>query len=125
MASKRRIILNWIILIVLVSIGVLTLPAIMPKFKKPETPYVLFYYYQNGCPACDEMEPVVEDLKEKYVDCVTVRRRNLQWMRGHGVTATPTVVLENEDGVEMQRWIGVQPVRVFIQQLAPLCVKGE
>lgn len=115
--------MNWVVLLVLVGVGALTLPRATTKFKRPETPYVLFYYYQFGCPACDEMEPTIDALKEKYAGCVTVKRRNLQWMRGHSVTATPTVVLENEDGTEMKRWIGTRPLRVFIQRIDPLCAK--
>jgi thioredoxin-related protein len=119
--QKRRIILNWIILAACVMVAAFTFLRAVPKFERPKTPYVLYYYYQAGCPACTKIKPVIGELKKRYTGCVTVKRRNLAWVRGHGVQAVPTIVLENRDGEEIRRWIGAQSLRAFVQVIEPLC----
>jgi thioredoxin-like negative regulator of GroEL len=116
-----RIIRNWAILIVILAIGALSLAKVTPSLTQPDTPYALLYYYQAGCPACDEIEPTIDALEARHTGCVTVRRLNVQWRRADNVRATPTVLLVDSEGEEIARWVGAVPLRDFTRRIDPLC----
>lgn len=119
----KRIIINWIILIAVLIAGALALTKVAPSFTRPDTPYALLYYYQAGCPACDEIEPTIDTLEEQYTGCVTVRRLNVQWRRAPNIRGTPTVLLVDDEGEEIARWVGPVPLRDFTRRIDPLCQK--
>ena len=121
-AMNRRIIINWAILILcLVALALMLARTELIIPTQPDTPYALLYYYQPWCPACDEIEPVIDALEERYAGCATVRRLNVQWRRSDSVRGTPTVLLVDSEGEEIARWVGAQPQRVFTERIGPLC----
>lgn len=120
---SRRIILNWAILIVSLVVLGSVFTRFVPDWVQPGTPYALLYYYQPGCPACDEIEPTIDVLEERYAGCVTVRRLNVQWRRAPNVRGVPTSLLVDSEGEEIARWVGVVLLRDFTRRIEPLCQK--
>jgi len=75
-----------------------------------KAPLTFIQFYDPECPFCQEMEPIVEDLKSEYepkidkFEIINVKTsEGMDKVEEFGVFLTPTFVLLNADGDEMDR----------------------
>jgi thiol-disulfide isomerase/thioredoxin len=101
-----------------------------------EAPLVFWEFYDPECPFCAEMKPHVEALEADYadrvqewriIDVTTDEGRDL--VDEYGVFLTPTFVLLDENGDELDRISGATPkdnLEAFIQRgIADTTGEGE
>lgn len=78
--------------------------------------YKLVDFYSTTCQPCRMMDPIVEKVLSQ-VDGVSLEKVNIheqsKYAATFGVTAVPTFVLLNEEGVEVSRKIGAVPAPTF------------
>lgn len=123
----KRIIINWIILIIiLIGLGIALItqgPSLMPEPEAPvDTPYVIYYYFKTSCPACRKIDPVVDELEKEYKKCVTLKRINTGYARPkHPIRGVPTLVLETAEGKMVGSWVGAQPKSNYVKVLNKKC----
>lgn len=71
------------------------------------------------------MEPIVHGLKERYADCLSVKRVNFHadsdWRATLTPMVTPEFALLDSTGVILYRWFGVIEAQEFDDVLLPLC----
>jgi len=81
---------------------------------------VLVDFWAEWCMPCRMVAPVIEDLAEEYKGSVTVAKVDIDKESAlaarYGIMSIPTVILFN-DGVEVKRFIGVQPKKTYEQEL--------
>ena len=82
----------------------------------------VLFYWQPGCPHCDNMRPSIEKLdgSHPFVHLVFVNTlESPQSATAHGVTGTPTTIVFN-DGKEVSRYNGEFDITALQQQLKQL-----
>lgn len=82
----------------------------------------VLFYWQPGCPHCDNMRPTIERLDGSYPSVHLVFVNTLespQSALAHGVTGTPTTIVFN-DGKEVRRYNGEFDITALQQQLKQL-----
>ena len=71
---------------------------------------VVIDFWRPGCPPCDAMEPIVEQLKEEYGDRVDFKAYNTLEERGkvdkYGIAAVPTFLFINAAGEIVDKVVG-------------------
>jgi len=69
-------------------------------------------FWQPGCPPCDAMEPLLEQLEEEYGGRVDFFSYNVYeaWeeAESYGIRATPTFIFLDTGGKEVSRLLGKQ-----------------
>ena len=79
--------------------------------------------FSDRCPPCRMLAPTIASLAEKYSNKVTVCKVNIDRApviaRDYGVMAIPTVLII-EDGKVRKRLVGLQPERVYTDELEKL-----
>jgi cytochrome c-type biogenesis protein len=88
----------------------------LPDFAPAPRGPAVIEYMSHDCPACREMEPVVREFRracgqmrfeQRFVDSST----GIAEARQRGVRGIPTYVVLDESGREIDRLVGVRPVR--------------
>ena len=94
-----------------------------------ETPRMM-ELYTPYCPSCQEMAPVVEQLKarcdHKGVQVLQVdvsRTENESFAEEYGIDAVPTFIFIDENGIETTRLVGKQRASTLQQHLATISGK--
>lgn len=128
--SKKRVIFNWIALILLAATATVTLVEIRSDVEQPDPlgkPYFAIYFWQEGCPACREMGPTIDKLEEKYADRLTIVRSDAQSAAGKDLAefnrvqyAPALVLVKSETGKEVARWVGARTPGEIAQVLDDL-----
>ena len=71
---------------------------------------VVIDFWRPGCPPCDVMEPIVEQLKEEYGDQVDFKAYNTLEERGkvdkYSIAAVPTFLFINASGEIVDKVVG-------------------
>jgi len=86
----------------------------------------LLFFRSDTCPYCKEMAPIVDGLRRKYgrqVDFVYVNvseEGGERIGRQHGIIATPTLLLLDSDGHQMNVLRGTLPESVIEQAIVDL-----
>ena len=65
----------------------------------------------------DPRESVIEEVYLEDVSDVPISEENLALARKYGVTATPVLVITNEDGELLETYIGGMPITQNIRKL--------
>ena len=77
---------------------------------------VLVDFWAGWCMPCKMVAPIIEELAAEYESSVTVAKvdvdNNKEIAVRYGVMSIPTVILFT-DGVETNRFIGVQPKETY------------
>jgi len=93
-----------------------------------ETPRMM-ELYTPYCPSCQEMAPVVEQLKARCREGVQVlqvdvsQTENEPFAEQYGIDAVPTFIFIDENGVETTRLVGKQQASTLQQHLATISGK--
>jgi thioredoxin-like negative regulator of GroEL len=78
--------------------------------------YTLVDFYSDSCRPCIMMGPIVEQIVSQVggvgLEKVNIAVNNTR-ANYYGVTAVPTFILLNSDGVEISRKIGAVPAPIF------------
>lgn len=74
----------------------------IPESINPQHPEgVLYYFYQPHCGPCRQMQPAINELREKYPD--RVEKFNIADCRemvfAMGISATPTIILVKDNKI--------------------------
>ena len=81
---------------------------------------VIVDFWADWCMPCKMVAPIISELAEKYKDSVTVAKVNVDnesaLAARYGIMSIPTVILFR-DGVEVKRFIGVQPKETYEHEL--------
>ena len=81
---------------------------------------VLVDFWASWCGPCKVLGPLIDQLAEEYKGRVTVAKVDVdsekKLAQRHGVMSIPTVVLF-EDGVEKERFVGIQPKETYTAAL--------
>jgi len=76
---------------------------------------------------CRMVSPVIEELAEEYKDTVTIAKVNVDNENALAarfeIMSIPTVILF-KDGVEVKRFVGVQPKKAYEAELIKLSREG-
>lgn len=85
---------------------------------------VLIDFWRPGCPPCDVMEPIVEQLKEEYGDRVDFKAYNTLEERGkvdkYGITAVPTFLFINVTGEIVDKVVGQTDIETMRSKIEAL-----
>ena len=77
-------------------------------------------FWASWCMPCKMVGPIIEELAVEYENRATIAKVEVDSARKiairYAVLSVPTVILF-EDGVEAQRFVGVQPKEVYKQAL--------
>ena len=81
---------------------------------------VLVDFWASWCGPCQMLGPLIEELAEEYKGRATIAKVDIdnekKLAQRYGVMSIPTVILF-EDGVEKNRFVGVQPKAVYTADL--------
>ena len=110
-----------IVFIVLVGL-VASLVLVGCGSSEPDTVALTFLeFYDPACPFCQEMEGTVEDLRRDYEDRLEsfeiidiTTDEGLEKVDEHGIFLTPTFVLLDADGEELDRITGAAPKETMV-----------
>lgn len=95
-------------------------------FASPTAGPTVLYFRSDTCPYCKEMTPVVDEIRRKYgrrVDFVYVdvgRDEGEKLGREHGVIGTPTLLLLDSEGRQVNVLRGTLPTPVIEQAVKDL-----
>jgi thioredoxin 1 len=85
---------------------------------------VIIDFWRPGCPPCDVMEPIVEELKEEYGDQVDFKAYNTLEERGkvdqYGITAVPTFLFINAAGEIVDKVVGQTDIETMRSKIEAL-----
>jgi thioredoxin 1 len=121
--GKRRALIAVLALIVL---GVAAYLAYASWFVSPADRPTLLYFRSDSCAYCKEMAPVVDEIRRKYrrrVDVVYVnmdRDEGKRVAREYGIIGTPTLLLLDSEGRQVNVLRGTLPTRVIEQTVEDL-----
>lgn len=80
----------------------------------------LLDFYADWCGPCDTQEPIVEEIGEQY-GSVEVEKINVDEKQDianeYQVRSLPTLVVENDDGEIVERFIGVTQKEDLVEAL--------
>jgi thiol-disulfide isomerase/thioredoxin len=110
-----------IVFIVLVGL-VASLVLVGCGSSEPDTVALTFLeFYDPACPFCQEMEGTVEDLRRDYEDRLEsfeiidiTTDEGLEKVDEYGIFLTPTFVLLDADGEELDRITGAAPKETMV-----------
>lgn len=87
---------------------------------------VVIDFWRPGCPPCEVMAPIVEQLKEEYGDRIDFKAYNTLEERGkvdkYGISAVPTFLFINDAGEIVDKVVGqtdIDTMRAKIEALLP------
>ena len=67
-------------------------------------------FYADWCGPCKTQDPILEEVKEDWGECVTFEKidvdENQDIANEYQVRSIPTIVVENDDGV-VERFVGL------------------
>jgi thioredoxin 1 len=121
-----RIALFTLVIIAMISTMVATFGCTSSTDASDETDGkpVLIDFWRPGCPPCDVMEPIVEQLKEEYGDRVDFKAYNTLEERGkvdkYGITAVPTFLFINTDGEIVDKVVGQTDIETMRSKIEAL-----
>ena len=85
---------------------------------------VFIDFWRPGCPPCDAMEPIVEQLEEEYGDRVDFKAYNTLEERGkvdqYGISAVPTFLFINAAGEIMDKIVGQTDIETMRSKIEAL-----
>ena len=85
---------------------------------------VIIDFWRPGCPPCDVMEPIVDELKEEYGDQVDFKAYNTLEERGkvdqYGITAVPTFLFINAAGEIVDKVVGQTDIETMRSKIEAL-----
>ena len=85
---------------------------------------VVIDFWRPGCPPCDVMEPIVEQLKEEYGDQVDFKAYNTLEERGkvdqYGIAAVPTFLFINASGEIVDKVVGQTDIETMRSKIEAL-----
>jgi len=113
-------------LILSLLLGVMATPEL-----QEEATYAIMYFYTPDCPACQEVEPFINYLREEYsVRIYAYNMRNpvgLQYGLQHHVRYVPLLIIQFERGdeKELKRYEGVEKIIEAELEIAEISKKIE
>lgn len=85
---------------------------------------VVIDFWRPGCPPCDAMEPIVEQLKEEYGDQVDFKAYNTMEERGkvdkYGIAAVPTFLFIDAAGEIVDKVVGQTDIETMRSKIEAL-----
>ena len=75
----------------------------------------LIYYYSDSCGCCKDYSSTVDKLATELK--ITSQKRNIKDGTAHKLKGVPTVILEDDNGVELYRNVGNLPYEHLIEEL--------
>ena len=85
---------------------------------------VVIDFWRPGCPPCDAMEPIVEQLKEEYGDQVDFKAYNTLEERGkvdkYSIAAVPTFLFINTSGEIVDKVVGQTDIETMRSKIEAL-----
>jgi thiol-disulfide isomerase/thioredoxin len=96
------------------------------SFAAPTAGPTVLYFRSDTCPYCKEMTPVVDEIRRKYrsrVDFVYVnvgQDEGEKIAREHGIIGTPTLLLLDREGRQVNVLRGTLPTPVIEQAVKDL-----
>lgn len=85
---------------------------------------VVIDFWRPGCPPCDVMEPIVEQLKEEYGDQVDFKAYNTLEERGkvdkYSIAAVPTFLFINASGEIVDKVVGQTDIETMRSKIEAL-----
>ena len=78
-------------------------------------------FYGPTCPSCDIVEKNIKPIRDEFsgrVDFqdIEANAENSELFNKHNIRGIPAVILE-EDGLELDRWIGAFPMQLLKSRL--------
>ncbi len=107
--------------------------GVMVVQEKPaeEETYIFMYFYTPDCPACDQIEPFIDYLREEYaIRIYAYNMRNpvgLQYGIQHEIRYVPTLIIQIDRGDEREfkRYENIDQIREAEQFFAEIIKKPE
>lgn len=84
------------------------------QFKETNNGYTWIYFYSNTCSACASFSPVLDefsssnDILINKVETNTENQSIQNTIEEHKIEATPTIIIEDKDNIEIKRITGTQ-----------------
>ncbi len=114
-------------LIITLLVGFMTLQEI----PADEETYAFMYFYTPDCPACDQIEPFIDYLRQEYsVLIYAFNMRNpvgLQYGMQHEIRYVPTLIIQIDRGEEREfkRYENIDQIREAEPFIADISQKTE
>jgi thiol-disulfide isomerase/thioredoxin len=96
-----------------------------------EETYAFMYFYTPDCPACDQIEPFIDYLREEYaIRIYSYNLRNpvgLQYGMQHEIRYVPTLIIQIDKGEEREfkRYENIDQIRKAEPFIADISQKTE
>lgn len=74
--------------------------------KADDRPIIYYFYWKQGCPGCNEMKPVVQELKDegyRVWEIDSLDPANARYVKFYGVRGVPQFITVNPEGYEIRR----------------------
>lgn len=69
----------------------------------------VLYFFQDGCMACHEQEPILAEVESAFglrAERINPARER-SYIKKYGLSVTPTIIIEQEDGTRVARFDGL------------------
>ena len=74
------------------------------------------YFSAPWCTPCKQLAPKMELVAEKITVEKILVDTNVEIAQKYGIRSIPTVVLIDENGIELERFVGVNPVEFYLKK---------
>jgi len=114
-------------LLISLLLGFLVLQVI----PENEDRYSIMYFYNPDCPACQEIAPFIDYLKEEYETAIySYNMRNpvgFRYGMQHEIRYVPAMIIQIERGEEkiVKRYQGIQEIKDAEEEIAMISNKKE
>lgn len=81
----------------------------------------ILYFTQQGCQPCMLMHPEIDKIRAAGVGVVVCEPGTTKWMYAshYGVSGTPTTIIVDDNGREVQRFVGYVPAATILACVQP------
>jgi thioredoxin 1 len=74
------------------------------------------YFSAPWCTPCKQLAPKMELVAEKITVEKILVDTNVEIAQKYGIRSIPTVILIDENDVELERFVGVNPVEFYLEK---------